>query len=102
MSCFFPLFLLLVYIIFGSFCLFLLLYKWLSYIFKPNEESNNVAFSVMVPYSLVAVYLCELHAEDEDSVNLQSTDNHVPPLRNRNLNPQKNKDLNNINEGKCS
>jgi FtsH-binding integral membrane protein len=64
---------------FGSFCLFLLLYKLLSYIFKPNEESNNVAFSVTVSYILVAGYLRELHPEDEDIVNLQSTGNHVPP-----------------------
>jgi len=56
MSCLLPLFLLLVYIIFGSFFLFLLLYKWLSYIFKSNEESNNVTFSVTVPYKLVAGY----------------------------------------------
>ena len=91
MSCFPPLFLFLVYIIFGSFFLFLLLYKWLSYIFKPKEENKNEAFSVSVPYSLVAGYLRELHAEDEDSMNLQSSGNHVLPLDNRNLNPQKNK-----------
>jgi len=36
--------------------LFLLLYKWLSYIFKPNEDSSNVTFSVTVPYNLVAGY----------------------------------------------
>lgn len=61
-----------------------------------------MAFSVTAPYSLVAGYLYELHAEDEDSMNLQSTGDHVPPLRNHNLKPQKNKALNNINRGKCS
>jgi hypothetical protein len=86
-------FFLLVYIIF----VFLLLYKWLSYVFKPNEEYNYVAFSVTVPYILVAEYRRKLHAEDEDCMNLRGTGNHVPHLRNRNLNSQKNKALNNMN-----
>ena len=102
MSCFLPLFLLLLYIIFSSFFLFLLLYKWLSYIFKPNEESNNVAFWVTVPYILVNGYRRELHAEDEDSMNLRSTGNHVAPLYNRNLNPQKNKAAKSVSGGKYS
>jgi len=99
MSCFLPLFFLLVYIIFVSFLLFLLLYKWLSYILRAKERNNNVAFSVTVPYSLVAGYRRELHNEYEESMNLQSTGNQVPPLSNRNLNPQKNKALSNINGG---
>ena len=103
MSCFLSLFLLLVYIIFVFFpLLFLLLYKLLSYIFKPKEEYNNVAFSITLPYILVAEYRRERRAENEDTMNLQSTGNHVTPLRNRNLNPQKNRDLNNTNREKCA